>query len=157
MKIGFKSSDDIMGKLIKWYTNSNWSHCFIVLDDSLEGDPIVFESASYGGVRLNLLSKYKGSKIELYEVEGCNSIKPLYEYLGANYGYFQIVGNVIAKVFRLNNNPISKDYICSEVALRFLIENGIEGFGLLDPNKATPEDLYRIVSTRSNFKLISIL
>lgn len=155
MKIGFKSSDGVTGDLIQWITNSKWTHCFIVLDDTLEGDPIVFESAAYGGVRLNLLSQYKNATIELYEIPGNLTIKPLYEYIGATYGYLEILGFVVAKCFRFKHNPISKDYICSEIALRFLLENNVKGFDQLDPNKTAPGDLYKIVSV--NFKLISIL
>lgn len=157
MKIVFESSTGFVAECIKWYTGSPWTHCFIILDDTLEGDPIVFESATHGGVKLNLLSKYKDANLQVYDIPGKLTIKPLYEYLGSNYGYYQIFGNIVAKLFRLKHNPITKDYICSEIALRFLLENNVEGFNQLDPNKTVPGDLYKVVSTNANFNLISNL
>lgn len=151
MKIGFSQSNNWGSKLVRWFTNSQWSHCFIILDDDLEGDALVFESSPSGGVKLNLWSKYKDQICEVYNINVNCSIKPLYNYLGDNYGYLQITGFIIAKIFSLKHNPIKKDYVCSELALRFLIENNIEGFESLDPNSTSPEDLYESIKQHVSF------
>lgn len=152
MKIAFTQSNQWGAKLIRWFTKSEWSHCLIVLDDDLEGEALCFESTLSGGVKLSLWSRRHDAKQEIYDIRGITSIKPLYPYLGKNYGYFQILGYPIAKLFNLKKNPIKKDYVCSEIVLRFLLENGFKEFEVLDPNSASPEDLYRILRTSKNFR-----
>lgn len=154
MKLVFSQSRGFPSNIIRWFTKSDWSHCFIVLDDSLEGDALVFES-SKGGVKLNLWSNYSYKKCAIFNINQSMNLKPLYKYFGSNYGYFQILGYTIAKIFKLKHNPIKKDYICSEIALRFLIENNLIGFETLDPNNASPEDLYKIIKEHKDFSLIN--
>lgn len=156
MKIAFTQSNRWGAKLIRWFTKSEWSHCLIVLDDDLEGEALVFESTLSGGVKLSLWSHRNDVKQAIYEVRGSPSIKPLYSYLGKNYGFLQILGYPIAKLFGLKNNPIKKDYVCSEIVLRFLIDNGFNEFNLLDVNTATPEDIYKVLSKSKNFKLLIV-
>jgi hypothetical protein len=151
MKIAFTQSNQWGARLIRWFTKSEWSHCFIVLDDDLEGEALCFESSMTGGVKLSLWSRYATTKKSVFDIEGITSIKPLYQYLGKNYGYLQILGYPIAKLFGLKHNPIKKDYVCSEIVLRFLLSNGYKEFECLDPNSATPQDVYDILCKSSNF------
>lgn len=152
MKIAFTQSNQWGAKLIRWFTKSQWSHCLIVLDDDLEGEALCFESTMVGGVKLSLWSKYKDYIKEVYSISRPSTIKPLYQYLGKNYGYLQILGYPIAKLFKLKSNPIKKDYVCSEIVLRFLLENDYKEFETLDTNTAAPEDLYKIIKSSNSFR-----
>jgi hypothetical protein len=156
MKIVFTQSDRWGAKLIRWFTKSEWSHCLIALDDDLEGENLVFESTLSGGVKLSLWSRRNDKKRAIYNIKGQPSIKPLYPYLGKNYGYLQILGYPIAKLFKLKYNPFKKDYVCSEIVLRFLLENNYKEFNCLDLNTATPEDIYKILSKSPNFTLLNV-
>lgn len=151
MKICFVKSGGFVSTFIQWFTKSNWSHCLIILDDDLEGENLVFESSSSGGVKLSLYSKYQNKNKEVYSINRPCSIKPIYQYLGSNYGYLQILGYPVAKILGLKINPFKKDYVCSEIVLRFLIENGFAEFFHLDFNTASPEDIYCILSKSKNF------
>lgn len=150
MKIGFTHGNGIFARLIRKFTNSNWSHCYIVLDQTFNEDPLIFEASFKGGVKLNFLSNKELGP--LFEIRGTPTLEPFYRYFGKNYGYLQILGFVVAKVFGLKKNPIKGDVVCSEVVFRFLTENGFKEFDHLDPNSATPEDIFQIVSTSRNFK-----
>lgn len=152
MKVVFLSSNRWGARLIRWFTESKWSHCAIILDDDLEGDALVFESAIAGGVKLNLWSKLQRHLHEIYEINQTCCIKPIYAYLGENYGYFQILGYPIAKLIGSKDNPIKKDYVCSEIVLRFLLENDFTEFDHLEPDMASPQDLYDIISQSENFQ-----
>jgi len=154
MKIAFISSQGGFSSIIRWITKSKWSHVLIILDDELEGDALTFEASALRGVRLNLWSESSYHPHEIYEVLQPTSPKPLYKYFGSNYGYLQILGFGVAKVLKLKHNPFTKDYVCSELALRFLLDNNVQGLESLEPNLATPEDLYENLVKNPNFKKI---
>lgn len=151
MKIAFITSDKLLSRLIRWFTNSKWSHCLLILDDTLWQDAIIFE-ASLFGVRINFWSTYKDYKSEIYTIRRPASPKCLYKFIGKNYGYLQLVGDALVKIFRLKSNPFTADYVCSEIVLRFLKENDFKEFANLDANLASPEDLYKIIQNNENFR-----
>lgn len=159
MKIGFcyPKTFNPISWLIKKITKSNWSHCFIVLDQNVGDDALILESHMYGGIKLNLLSKYSNHNFELYSLNGSGySVEPLKPYIGYVYGYTQLFGYVIAKIFRLKKNPITWDIVCSELVLKFLKEGSLSNeFNDLEINSATPQDIYDIVVKSPNFKKIS--
>lgn len=154
MKIAFTRSNGLGAKLIRWFTKSEWSHCLIVLDDDVEGESLCLESSLSGGVKLSLWSKHKQYTKKVYTIKKRTSIKPLYPYIGRNYGYLQILGYPIAKLFKLKENPFKKDFVCSEIVLRFLLKNKFQEFAVLNPDIATPEDIHKLISKSSNFQLI---
>lgn len=150
MKIAFTTSPNWFSRAIRWFTKSQWSHCFLILDDILWQDALIFEASAWG-VRISLWSKYASHKTETFSINKICSSKCLYKFLGAKYGYFQILGDIIAKIFRLKHNPCTKDYVCSEIVLRFLKENDFTEFEKLDPNLASPEDIYKIIYSSNTF------
>lgn len=154
MKIGFTHGTGFFARMIRKFTKSQWSHCYIVLDEPFNNnDFLIFEASVKGGVKLNFLSNKEIGP--LFEIRGAPTLAPFYRYFGSNYGYLQIFGFVLAKVLGLKKNPIKGDYVCSEVCLRFLKENGYKEFDHLDPNSATPEDIYLVVSTSKNFRIVT--
>lgn len=150
MKIAFTTSPNWFSRAIRWFTKSQWSHCLLILDDSLWEDALIFEASAWG-VRISLWSKYESHAHEVYSINRPCTSKVLYKFLGAKYGYLQIFGDALAKTFKLKHNPFTKDYVCSEIVLRFLKENGFNEFDVLDPNLASPEDLRKILLYSNNF------
>lgn len=155
MRIVFSASrnPNIFSKAIQWYTKSKWSHVFLQLEDKIQNDGLTIESATHGGVHIDVFSKYSHKITEVYELkEKYNDISCLYPYIGDNYGFLQIIGYPIAKLLRLKRNPFGGGYVCSELVLRWLSKSPLsKEFEHLGYNEATPEDLYKIISKSSNF------
>lgn len=159
MKVAFigTNSNSFWSKVIKYFTKSQWTHCLLILDDDVEGEALVFESASSGGVKLNFWSRFAHRPYEIYEIKNDTpSLKPMYPYLGSNYGYLQFIGYGIAKIFGLKRNPFGKGLICSEVVL-LLLKNTkyAKEFKHLDLNNTAPEDVYKVIAKSKNFTLVS--
>jgi len=155
MKIAFTASNKWGARLIRWFTKSQWSHVLIITDDDLEGEALVFESALHGGVKLNFWSNHAKEKHQVFDINITVSIKPMYKYLGKNYGYLQILGFAIAKLLRLKKNPIGQNYVCSEVVLLLLAKSSLaKEFENLKFNNTTPENLYKVIKDSANFQLI---
>lgn len=157
MKIAFtcpKKMNPISWLICK-ITKSKWSHCFIISDYKINNDNIILEANMYGGIKLNLLSKYLyDHEIEIYSVNGTNyNIEPMLKYIGELYGYFAIFGDLVAKVLHLKKNPVTLDMVCSELLLRFLLQGSLANeFKDLEPNTANPQDIYSIVINSHSFK-----
>lgn len=144
MFIGFSfNKNNLFSKLIAWFTKSQWSHCFIVYE-KIKDDYLIIEASFHGGVKFNLLSKYqtKDFNLQLIPITELD-IACLLPLIGNNYGSLQILGNLIARVFKLKCNPFKKDQVCSELVYIALINNGFsELMKGLKPNLVTPQDLY---------------
>lgn len=156
MKIAFTypKKPTLFSKLIVWFTKSNWSHCLLIPEEEFGDDPIIIESNAYGGVRIDLLSKYDDKyNIEIYEeLKSDNNLNPLKPYIGNKYGYFQIVGFVVSKIFKLKNNIFGSGEICSELVLLYLLGSRSKKlFQNLQKNATSPEDLYRIISKKPSY------
>lgn len=154
MKIAFTSSNSIVAKAIKWFTNSKWSHAMLILDDTIDGDSIVVEASPKHGIQLSLLSKSSNHPIEVFQdVQDIWDINPIKASIGHNYGYLQILGFVLARAFSLKHNPFGKNEVCSELVLEWLLHTPyINEFKHLDPNLVSPQDLYEIISKSDSFK-----
>ena len=112
MKIAFvgTNSTNIVSRLIKWFTNSNWTHAMLILDDTIDGDAIVIEASASHGIQLSLLSKFKNRPMEVFQDKNdIWDINPIKRYIGNNYGYLQLLGVALVKLFKLEKNP----FICT--------------------------------------------
>jgi len=149
MLIGFSiNKNNFFSRFIAKFTKSKWSHCFIVIGPIGQDDALIAESSMSGGVKLNLLSKYKNNHYDLDFIDishACDQadLDHILPLIGHKYGYFQALGYFIAKVLRLNTNPFTDDIICSELVYLFLIETDLkELIEDLKSNEVVPEDLY---------------
>lgn len=159
MKIAFvgTNSDSFFSKAIKWFTKSKWTHAMLVLDDTLDGDAIIVEASGRHGVILNLMSKFQHRPMEIFkdkqDIWDINSIKP---YLGDSYGYLQIFGIALVKIFKLKKNPFDSGEVCSELVLNWLLASPYKSqFSGLNKNLASPEDLYQIIKQSADFERVS--
>lgn len=162
--IGFnKRHSSLFSKLIRFFSKSGWSHVFFVLDTKFDKDYLTAEACFHGGVKFDLFSKYtKDSNVEC-EVYELLNVKPedikaaLKPFIGVHYGIGQIVGFLIAKLFRLKRNPITKGVVCSEFVLIGLREAFYNDFKHLDADTVKPEDIYLLVKNSTNFNKINKL
>lgn len=160
MYIGFSTNKlNFFSKAIQWWTKSRWSHCFLVLQPIGDNDYLIAEAAFHGGVKFNLLSRYKTSHhdVELLPVPQ-HCIECLLPYIGSNYGTKQILGFVISDLFKLKRNVFTDDLVCSEFVYLWLINSQLANyFTGLDQNRITPQDIYQILHNISVKKQISDL
>lgn len=150
MKIAFTfNKKNIFSKIIAYFTKSQWSHCFMLIS-ALYDSTVIAEASFHGGVKLNLLSQYQDSNIynmeiiDVGDIETDESKRILISKIGDAYGYAQILGDLIAKIFRLKKNPFTSDEVCSEYVWLILKSSTIKDkFIDMDPNTVSPEDLYK--------------
>lgn len=159
MRIAFTyTKGNLFSKLVTSSTDSEWSHCFVIVDKIGE-DYLIMESSFFGGVKFDLLSKYinKNVRCEIYEFDdGHDCLDALVPFIGKNYGYFQSLGYLVMKLFKLEKNPFTSGLWCSEYVLMCLLHGNLsDKFSHLSPNSTTPEDLYKIISKDKNFKKIN--
>lgn len=160
MKIVFTyNKKNIFSRMIAWVTNAPWSHCFMIAAE-IDLHSIIAEASFHGGVKFNLLSKYEDPdtyNMETYDLGDItteSSTNMLMSKIGDNYGYAEIIGNLIARTFRMQKNPFTDDEVCSEYVLLVLRESKIGSqFMDLDPNKVSPGELrdriIKLTSTNS--------
>lgn len=148
MYIGFSTNKlNFFSKAIQWWTKSRWSHTFLVLQP-IGDDFLIAEAAFHGGVKFNLLSRYKASHydVELLAVPSY-PIDCLLPYIGTNYGVKQIIGFLISDTLKLHQNVFTDDLVCSEFVYLWLINSPLNSnFEQFDQNRVTPQNLYEILS-----------
>lgn len=175
MKLFFTYSrnSDFASRLIQAITKSKWTHCGIILDQELFGDPLVIDCAwDRGGVRLTFWSLIQRMPHEVFEV-----IKyyPLEAQIGAaraalsiRYSYIKILLYPIKKylgeaasnkcISFLNklglSDPWKTGAWCSEFAAMYLLNIGALLSIAHDLETITPEDLYQIALKSPQFKKV---
>jgi len=156
MKLMFCKNDNksLFDKLVLYFTKSKFSHAALIIDDTIDGDAIVVEATARHGIGFNLLSHFSHREVEIYEdVNGIRDINALKPYIGHNYGYLQLLGIALVKIFKLKKNPFPDNEVCSELVLDWLLASQYsDEFKHLDPDTVSPGDLYDIVSKSPNFR-----
>ncbi len=151
MKIAFTyKKQNLFSKIVSRLTKSKWSHTFLVLDrGSINSDDyLIIESAFFGGVKFNLLSKYtKNPKviIEIIDVpELDDNIDEISQYIGESYGYLQSLGFLWMKLFNKIRNPRSSGLWCSELVWLKLMSSSLKNVFVTHlRDSVTPEDIYK--------------
>jgi len=91
-------------------------------------------------------------KVELNDIQYRQLLKLCMDNAGVNYGYKQIFGILLVKVFGLKKNPLSqgrKSQVCSEVVGRFLQEILNVGHSL-NLDTAGPKDIQLTLEENPN-------
>ena len=144
---------------IKWMTNSNFSHSFVTVPDTLD-IPMCIEAAENGVDFTRFDTNYVNNQNEGYEVWNIKidqSIKDqalisILSDLEMSYGYldfFYFIARKICAVFgkdiRNLNNWFNSGMICSQLCVAYLIACGLghvlEGYG---QGSIAPQDLRNI-------------
>lgn len=151
LKIGFsKSKTNAIGsRLIQWWMGTNFSHTFLIFDLPKFQDKVIFQAVGSG---LNFIAETNfldhndivtNFEIEINEDQYYILINKCILASGKNYGYLQNIGDVIAKIFRLNKNPFNDGTNCSEWVAECLVTIDLEAFSkFVDLNLVTPKDVY---------------
>lgn len=135
MYIAFnKSNKTLMGKLIRFFTKSEYVHCELVTVK--RADKFYGYSAFPGeGVRAKWIS-YEPNEWEFIKIPSVDVKKFLEKTEGKKYDYLGALGFV----FGNNDNP--NRWFCSEWCATVL--------GLENPSKLSPGDLYKKIKNGTN-------
>jgi hypothetical protein len=162
--IGFsRKKRNWVSRIIAWFTRSQWSHTFIIYQDSPE---ILVVEAGMRQVQLVPISKYESSKydvayfapdlVHMFKIEaGISKVKGKIE---APYGMLQFVGFVPVIILRRLlgmkiPNPLRGGIVCSELVLQYLREIDPQGkWGGMDKNAVSPEDLFSALAMDNRFR-----
>lgn len=152
--IGFSTSKTSwISRIIRWFTNSTVSHCFIVYYDNEWNKYMVMESEGGlgGAVRIVNFRDDNPGIVKLFKPKhnieyGMNN---MVDHLGEVYDYgglfgmaWVILGRWLKKKWQ---NPLhsSKALFCSELVAQVLIDSNYPGAFALNPPTTDPEILLR--------------
>lgn len=151
IKIGFSASDSLISRAIRWFTRSQASHAFLVVEGGFFGVTVVME-ATNGGFRIVPFEHYVNEHTRLVRlVEPRTSldegVRRAALWLGEHYDYGGLFGMAIVMVGRWLRrkwrNPWqnARAMFCSEAVVYVLQASGYEGADRLSPSETSPEDL----------------
>ena len=139
----------IFSWLIRLFERTPYSHVYLSWTPNSIGTPVVYEAS---GAMLKFLNKNifdkKNKTIESYRIVIDNNekkalVKWCLENAGVDYGFTQLFGIALQRIFNLSRNPLSqgrKSQVCSELVGSVLEE--VFGERLeLDLDVAGPKDI----------------
>jgi hypothetical protein len=156
--IGFSASTGIVGKVIRWFTRGRVSHAYATYYSETLQDVFVIE-ANFWGYNLTPHEKWiKKNKVVAEftcERDLAPGLRYVAKWLGATYDFWSAFGLAARRWFgKWYRNPLRdpKKLHCSEAVTMLLAKVGLAES--LDPESATPEDLYSYCLNNKEFKRI---
>lgn len=153
-RIGFSTSKTSwISRIIRWFTRSTVSHCFIVYwDDEWKRDMVMESEGGLGGcVRIVKFNPDSANIVKLiapkHDIEvGMNK---MVDRLGEIYDYGGLFGMAWVEIGRWLkkkwSNPLhsSKAMFCSELVAQVLLDSNYPGASQFVPSETDPEMLLR--------------
>jgi hypothetical protein len=149
--------DNLLSRLIAWFTRSRFSHVSIV---HLVGDGYcVISEATIIGIRFNLIDYYlENTKIsvEVWNLPGLTDttrktiVDSAYNLnKNESYGFLQFFSYAIRallKKMKINiKNFIRQGVVCNQYVAYGYKKSGISWFDMIDPEAIDQEDFYRLI------------
>lgn len=153
IKLGFSTTNKILSRLVRWFTKSKVSHCFVIFE--WLGEEWVLES-EWAGIQIVPMSSFMARQniivetIELPDVT-MEDLKPALKDAGVPYDYSGLFGSIfpiIGHWFKMRwSNPWnnSKAMFCSEFIVKWFQEMGFEPANNLVPEDTTPDQLLKVL------------
>lgn len=156
IKIGFSTSNSFISRAIRWFTKSQASHVFLLIEDGFFGVSVVME-ATQGGFRVVPFEHYVSGSTKLVRIIEPRTpiddgVKKAVEWLGAHYDYGGLFGMAIVMLGRWLRrkwqNPwqSTRAMFCSEAVVYVLQVSGYSGADKLIPSTTSPEDLLEFLN-----------
>ncbi len=158
----------LLARAIRYFTHGKWSHTFVCfIDDEVTGNWVI--EAGELGVAVDNFDKYLDPNtydFVLYAPKTTpdvvnKALQRVKRLNGKSYGYLQLLGFVwvwlIRKItLKKVNNPIGGGWICSELALDYCMDLGLEHARFEECHRDTtsPEELRRIIEPSESFEKI---
>jgi hypothetical protein len=159
VKIGFSKSKKLMSKVIRWFTKSQASHTFLIIEGGFFGTDVVLQSTAFKGFQLVSYRDFQSSHniVKVMSVSapldiGIRKCSPL---LGQDYDYLGVVGTLVVLAGRWVKkkwrNPLndSNAMFCSELVVKILQASGYPGSEALVPEATTPQDLMDFLESQA--------
>lgn len=156
--IGFGTNERWTSKLIRWATDSQWSHCWLEYPSAVWGGQWVAHSGANGVVKIPVERVYKKyPKRGLYELklepeEIDRGFSWARSRIGVDYDYGVIWNAILLILWRATGwkylwkivyRNAAKDS-CSEFVSGFLAATGMPGGEKLDPELTPPEGVWEL-------------
>jgi hypothetical protein len=145
VRIGFSTTNQWISRLIRWVTDAEVSHVFLIYNDNKLDQDMVLDVA-FSGYRVLPLDLFARHNTIVHVVEPAVDLTPgmrvVARWLGRPYDWRAFVA--FSRWFRsLRNNPTEnpKAIICTEVVVHALRLSGYPGSVELDPKGTTPQAL----------------
>lgn len=162
IQIGFGTNQQLHSRLIRWATDSPWSHVWIEYWSHIWGGPWAAHAGPTGVVKVPLeqvWTKYpERIRFDCISLGG-DGFAWARNYIGAPYDYGAIWNGLLFAIHRstkwewlrhiaLRNTA---KFTCSEFVTGFLQASGIPDVVGLEPELTTPGELYRIIESSRGF------
>lgn len=148
---GFSTTNLPISRLIRFFTKSKVSHCFVILDlPELDEQPMVLEAA-FEGIRLVPLETFKKKNIIVETVSlpqvTLSMLKPMFKQLGSSYDFGGLLGSTFVQIGhwikKKWKNPFNSSHalFCSEATVVILQDSNYPNSQSLVPSETSPQDL----------------
>ena len=166
--IGFGTNEKWTSKLIRWATDSPWSHCWIEYPSGVWGGRWVAHSWSDGVVKVPLEqveAAYPKRKIYECRVD-VDKLQPGFtwsrKYIAADYDYGVIWNGFLLVLWKATGwkylhkivHRNATKFSCSEFLAGFMKAAGVTGTESLDPELTTPGELEEFCSSSDDFWVV---
>lgn len=158
IKIGFsttKSKFKIGANLIRWWIGAPFSHTYMEFKVPDIDECLILQAVGHGveiRTKNNFLKENEIIQeflVNITEEKYLFILNKSFDHLGDKYGFLQNIGDVIAKIFKLKNNPINDGINCSELMAEIIIEIDPEAFSEIeDLNLVTPKDIFNYLNRK---------
>lgn len=165
IRVGFGTNERFHSRLIRWATESRWSHTWLEYESILWRGIWVAHAAPHGVVKVQLakvLQEYPVNIRFSYEANLTDGFAWARDYIGAPYDYGAIWNGLLYAAHRVTkwqflHNVVSRNtskHTCSEFVAGFLKASKTPGFEGLDPELIPPGDLFNICTRTHGFELL---
>ncbi len=150
IRVGFSTTNERISRLIRWWTQSEVSHTFIVYyDETLDAEMVL--DVAWSGYRVVPWSTFECDNqiVALIEppVDMLPGLRAVARWLGRPYDWKAFARfSRWARVFV--RHPVSnyKSLICTEVVIHALRISGYPGAEELEPKDTSPQQLFDFLS-----------
>lgn len=157
IKVGFSTCKrNVLSRIIRWFTRSQASHAWLLVEGSFLGMDMVME-ATEGGFRLTSYETFRKGHDIVKIVEPSfpldEGARKAAAWLGESYDYLGLVGSAVVILGRWLRrkwrNPLDapRSMFCSEAVVFVLQADGYPGADKLDPSATSPQDLLDFFSS----------
>lgn len=151
IKVGFSKSGSLISKLVRFFSRSDISHTWLLLEDLVGGIDLVMEAVP-GGFHIITYERFVRENqvidvVDLNTTYSESSLRRAFGWMGKRYDYLTVFGMMWVLFGRFFGkkwkNPLSSKSIdCVESIVYFLRSNNAGRAHEIDPGSMTPKDLY---------------
>ena len=159
IRVGFSTcKTNVLSRIIRWFTKSQASHAWLLVEGSFLGMDMVME-ATEGGFRITPYETFKKGHDIVAVLDTAfpldSGVRTAAAWLGERYDYLGLFGSAFVMLGRWMKrkwkNPLDEPHamFCSEAVAFIIKESGYPGSESMDPSSTTPQDLMDFLSSKA--------